>query len=124
MEKLKRSTAKPDYIIGMLFSIRDKAHLMHLKTTSYAQHIALQEFYDGLMPFIDQLAEGYLGQESFEINIPESSVSGINSLDYIEEVYNVVANFREQCSHLWAIPIYDDILVLTAGTMYKIKNLK
>ena len=40
---------------------RDLAHLAHWKTKSYAEHKALNEFYDSLLELIDGFVEQYQG---------------------------------------------------------------
>lgn len=48
-------------LISMLFLARDIAHREHLRTTSYAQHMALGSFYDDIIEAADSLAEAYMG---------------------------------------------------------------
>jgi len=40
-----------------LFASRTQAHIFHLQTTSYAQHIALGEYYGGIVDLVDGLTE-------------------------------------------------------------------
>ena len=52
-------------IVCSLLEARTVAHKHHLATTSYAQHMALGEFYEGIGEIADTLAEesqGYLGE--------------------------------------------------------------
>jgi len=49
-------------LIGLLFLARDTAHMAHLKTTSYAKHMALGDFYSGIEELADDLTEQYQGQ--------------------------------------------------------------
>ena len=48
-----------DKFIGMLFLARDVTHSVHLNTRSFAKHMALQGFYEGIIPLADSLAEAY-----------------------------------------------------------------
>ena len=48
--------------VGHLFLARDVAHSVHLNTRSYAQHVALQAFYEGLPELIDTFVEAYQGR--------------------------------------------------------------
>lgn len=60
--------------IGLLFQSRDMMHLAHLKTTSYATHKALNEYYDGILDLTDSFVEKYFGINGRqELTIPESS---------------------------------------------------
>jgi len=122
--RLKRKTDSPSNTIGELFAIRDMAHLLHLRTTSYAAHVALGDYYGELLGHIDALAEGYQSEGLLDITIPSISISGMTPQTFIKNVYIKVEEMREKCMHNWAINIYDDILTLTAGTMYKLNHLK
>ena len=58
------------HFVGLLFLDRDLAHREHLKTTSYAQHVALQEFYESIVELADEFAESYQGAYSERLEIP------------------------------------------------------
>lgn len=46
----------------MLMKSRTQAHQFHLMTNSYAQHKALQTYYEGIVPLFDSWAEAYMGK--------------------------------------------------------------
>jgi len=46
-------------------------HILHLRTKSYARHMALGEFYETLNGLADQLAEAYLTKGGSELNISQ-----------------------------------------------------
>ena len=46
--------------ISLLMSSRNQAHTFHLVTTSFAMHKALQDYYEGIVPLLDQWAEAYI----------------------------------------------------------------
>ena len=48
--------------VGMLMNSREQAHAFHLTTNSYAQHKALQAYYEGIVPLLDSWAEAYMGK--------------------------------------------------------------
>jgi hypothetical protein len=48
--------------VGMLMNSREQAHMFHLTTNSYAQHKALQAYYEGIVPLLDAWAEAYMGK--------------------------------------------------------------
>ena len=48
--------------VGTLMQSRNQAHIFHLQTSSYSQHIALQEYYEGIVDLIDSLVEAYQGK--------------------------------------------------------------
>lgn len=52
---------KAEEFVSYSLQDRDLAHLAHWKTTSYAEHKALNEFYDELLDLIDGFVEQYQG---------------------------------------------------------------
>lgn len=42
-------------------SSREQAHVFHLTTSSYAAHKALQNYYEKIVPLIDDYAETFMG---------------------------------------------------------------
>jgi len=48
--------------LSMLMNSREQAHAFHLTTNSYAQHKALQNYYEGIVPLLDSWAEAYMGK--------------------------------------------------------------
>ena len=48
--------------IGLLMSSRNQAHTFHLVTRSFAVHKALQDYYENIVPLLDQWAEAYMGK--------------------------------------------------------------
>ena len=48
--------------VGMLMNSREQAHVFHLTTNSFAQHKALQQYYEGIVPLLDSWAEAYMGR--------------------------------------------------------------
>lgn len=51
-----------EHLISLLFFARDIAHREHLKTTSYAQHMALNGFYNSIVEDADTITEAYQGK--------------------------------------------------------------
>lgn len=49
-------------LVGRVFALRNAAHREHWKTRSYAAHMALGAFYEGLPELIDGIVESYQGQ--------------------------------------------------------------
>ena len=52
---------KAEEFVSNVLVARDAAHLAHWKTTSYAEHKALGEFYEELLDLIDGFVEQYQG---------------------------------------------------------------
>ena len=54
--------SKAAEFVSLLFFARDAAHREHLKTTSFAVHMALGEFYAAIIGLADGFAEAYQGE--------------------------------------------------------------
>ena len=54
--------ASASKFVGMLMNSRSQAHSFHLTTQSYAQHNALQNYYESIVPLLDDWAEAYMGR--------------------------------------------------------------
>jgi hypothetical protein len=48
--------------ISLLMESRTQAHKFHLTTKSFAEHKALQAYYEGIVPLLDSYAEAYMGK--------------------------------------------------------------
>lgn len=53
--------SKAEDFVSLVLKDRDLAHIAHWKTKSYAEHKALNEFYDGVLDLIDGFVEQYQG---------------------------------------------------------------
>jgi hypothetical protein len=115
-------------IIAILFLSRDIAHREHLKTTSYAAHVALQEFYEGIIPLADDLAETYQGVYGQLKTIPYLKPEGAESIDdelefQLEEVESLRYDiFKKDETALQNI--VDEIVALYMRTLYKLRRFK
>ncbi len=112
-------------LIGSLFWLRDCAHLAHLSTSSYAVHKALEEFYTGLLPLIDEFAE--IVQR---FNLLDIDISGTNSRLTKDQRINIciegVKQYileNEDAFTRAENNVLDDILSLMDVTLYKLNNL-
>jgi hypothetical protein len=113
--------------IGMLFLARDVTHSAHLNTRSYAKHIALNEFYDGVIDFADKFAEAYQGK--YGLIGPISLMSAKKTNNVVEFLEGQLADLEKmrykvvdkECTPLQNI--IDEIFGLYYTTLYKLKFL-
>lgn len=114
-------------LIALLFLARDLTHREHLKTTSYAKHIALNEFYDSIVDLADTFAETYQGMKGIIANIPLADATGTGDIIAVlqQQVEWIEAN-RSDFSSNQEKPlqnIIDEICGQYYQTLYKLKNL-
>lgn len=113
--------------IGTLFLARDFAHAAHLNTRSFAKHMALNEFYEGIIPLADQFAEAYQGRNGLIGAIPLQAIKkqgdAINFLqDQLEEIES--GRFEICPEKDTALQnIIDEVVALYLTTLYKLRFL-
>lgn len=120
--KPKESVDIPSFI-GVLFQYRDKIHLAHLKTTSYASHMALNSLYEGLLDIIDTLVETAQTDSILSITIPQSDTKEVNE-NVAQELLDYVRTNRNIFPHSFQQNEIDTLEALLSSTIYKLKFLK
>lgn len=115
-----------EQLIQQLFAARDIAHRLHLRTRSFAQHLALGDLYDALVDAADGLAEVYQGK--YGILDLQPSMEGFSSQDplmFIAELAawaeGAKAAFSPQDTHL--LNDWDAVISTIYTAKYKLENL-
>ena len=109
--------------LALLFLSRDVAHKAHLNTESYAQHMALGSFYDGIIDLADSFAEAWMGREGKRIGDlpdlknPKGEIVKVLKvhLEIIEETRDFVPKTDTALNN-----ILDEIVALYLSTLYKL----
>lgn len=115
-------------LIAILFLSREIAHREHLRTQSYAQHIALNEFYDAIVDRADAIAEAYQGRHGLIKDIPilDNDLSGAID-DVLEKLLKMVEKIRYTAVEKDDTAIQnliDEAVAQFLSTLYKLRNLK
>lgn len=110
--------------IGILFLSRTMAHMAHLKTTGYATHKALNEFYDDVVGLADDLAEAAQGQYGI-LDIPFINMSGSvkDPIGMLQGHLKQLESAMSSCDEDYLMNIFQEIQRLYRGTLYKLINL-
>lgn len=106
----------PNKFIGLLFQSRDMMHIAHLQTTSFAEHKALNGYYDGILELTDNFTEVYFGRfKRVEIVIPEAK--NMSAAEHLKEMQQLLDGERNNYpSELQNI--MDEMLGLVNKTLY------
>jgi len=113
--------------VGMMFLARDVTHSAHLNTRSYAKHVALNTFYDGIIDLADKFAEAYQGK--YGLIGPISLMSAkktSNVVEFLSEQADEIEKVRYKVVDKDCTPlqnIIDEIMGLYYSTLYKLKFL-
>lgn len=120
-----------DKIIAQLFVARDISHSLHLKTKSFAIHLALNELYDSLVDLIDSIAEMYQGKYGVMQNtIPDTKFLGQEFGTYSEEEFiKAFTEWTETAKEeipqdSFILNEWDAVSAAAYKARYKIDNLK
>lgn len=115
-------------LIAILFLSREIAHREHLKTTSYAKHIALNEFYDGIIDIADSIAEAYQGKYGVIDTIPMLDAPAPEDIaDVLEKQLALVERLRYTAVDKQQTAIQnliDEAVALYLSTLYKLRTFK
>jgi hypothetical protein len=118
---------KPADFVGMLFLARDVTHSVHLNTRSYAKHVALQGFYEGVVGLADDFAEAYQGRHGLIGPISlQSAKKTSNVIEFLQDqLAEIEANRYKFCEEKdTAIQnIIDEIVALYLSSLYKLRFL-
>lgn len=116
-------------LVARVFCSRNEAHLNHWATKSYAQHMALESFYDSVLDPLDELVEDYqaafglLGKKLEEDEKNEESGKDILSR-LKDDVKWINKNRNKICKDVSALEnILDSISGIYLRTIYKLENL-
>jgi DNA-binding ferritin-like protein len=115
--------------IGTLLQSRTQTHIFHLQTKSYAKHVALQAYYEEIIPIIDEIAEGFQG--SYGIIEDISMKASIKNLTDDNDTIEYIQNLKKFCElKRQKLPqdkflqnLYDNVDTLINTTLYKLKFL-
>jgi hypothetical protein len=89
----KNKVMETGKFIGALFQSRDMMHLQHLQTTSFAEHKALNKYYDGILDLTDSFTEKYFGRNKrIPIVIPESKAT--DAMSHLKSMQTLIEGER------------------------------
>lgn len=112
-------------MIAKLFHARTAAHMAHLQTRSFAEHKALDDFYNDIVGLADSFAETYQGYFGLITDYPAMGLPGGKACEWIDGLRNWLEKNREEnCKgKSTLLNINDEIMGLCAQTCYKLRFL-
>lgn len=113
-------------LVARCFAARTAGHMLHLKTRSYAQHVALNEFYTRIGDGADEFAEAYQGvYDLLEIPLLRPPATS-DPVGMITELREWLAEHRSECAgdNTELGNIIDELLHVCDTALYKLRFLK
>jgi hypothetical protein len=107
---------------------RNQAHVFHLQTKSYAEHIALNGYYDGIVALFDAIVESYQGKygiiKTFKTFKVEQYRNNKKTISYFERLLDIIEENRDSVDDSFIQNQIDTVQELINSTLYKLKFLK
>lgn len=119
------ATSAPEFFVSLLHG-STQAHILHLKTKSYAAHKALEGLYKGLPELADELVEAYQGLNGVVATYPAYSVTPADdAVEFVQSLRALIDEARDSVGKQSELQnLVDEIASLVDSTLYKLKNLK
>lgn len=113
-----------EFVLTLLHS-QTNAHIMHLRSRSYAEHMALGAYYEGVDKLIDSFVEAYQGTHGLIEDYPNTYEPATDPIAYLDQLNGYIYVSRQQLPQDTELQnILDEIVALIDSTLYKLRFLK
>ena len=130
-EQIKEQKETKSSLISLVSRLLDsqrQTHIFHLQTKSFAEHKALQDYYDAIGGLVDGIVESYQGKYGIltgwksvgtqEYQSSEQVITYLKALaDEVAKVFSIVKDTYIQNQ-------LDEVTALINSTLYKLRFLK
>ena len=131
LEQEEKTSGGIKEIISVLFHSRNQTHIFHLQTdsqSSFAEHMALGGYYDGIGDLIDGLVESYQGKHGIIKGYGSEKIEDYKDvkqvISYLEKIDSVIEKSRKSIKESYIQNQIDTVQELIYSTLYKLKFLK
>jgi len=115
----------PAVFVSTLLHSATNAHFMHFQTESYAEHKALQKYYEGITDLVDNFTETYQGKYDKIKTYPDEFHLAKTPQKYLKSLCDFVEEIRKELPKDTPLQnIIDEIAALIDSTLYKLRFLK
>ena len=110
--------------VGTMLHSATVTHLQHFSTKSYAQHKALQKYYEAIPDLVDAYTEAYQGRHGlitgYDVEFhkqrdPKAYVKGL--LDFLDEIKATLPKDSD------LVNLFDAVVDAVTSLKYKLENL-
>ncbi len=134
VEIKKEEKNETGYVVDMIATLlhsRSQAHIFHWQTksqSSFAEHKALQKYYEGIVELIDGIVESYQGK--YEIIKGYKTVEMVDYksteqlISYFRELDSNIEKNRKGIKESYIQNQIDGLQELIFSTLYKLRFLK
>ena len=115
-------------LVSKILHSRTQIHIYHLGTESYAEHKALNEYYDGIVDLFDGLVESYQGKydiiKGYKCDGYDDYSGVDHTISYLKSVDEVIESARKSVKESYIQNQIDTVQELIYSTLYKLRFLK
>ena len=114
------------FVMTLLHSVTN-GHILHLSTTSYSQHKALETFYTEIGDHVDDFVEAFQGKYGLLTAYTSNYLLPPDTIAYIIYLKDTVEKLRRETGFPQDTElqnITDEIAQLIDSTLYKLRFLK
>lgn len=113
-------------LLSVLLHSVTQTHTFHLQTKSFAEHKALNEYYDSVSGIVDTLAEAYQGKYGILNYKNVSKIEQYESKEQVIEYFGKIIKVIEKTKPIqdaFIDNIVQEVETLIYSTLYKLKFL-
>ena len=115
--------------VSTLFASRTQAHIFHLQTDSFAEHSALNTYYDEIVGITDGIVESYQGKYGIIRGYGNIALQEFQNCEGVIAYFEVLYTYVEKSRQMLPQDTYiqnqiDEVVALIASTLYKLRFLK
>ena len=115
-------------LVSQLLHSQTQTHVFHLQTKSYAEHKALQKYYEGIDGLVDGLVESYQGKydiiKSYKNYNLDSYSNASQLITYFKALSKKIEDVHGKVKDTYIQNQLDTINELINSTLYKLRFLK
>ena len=124
VEKMASHEKNAALFVGTMLHSATVTHLQHFSTKSYAQHKALQKYYEAIPDLVDAYTEAYQGRHGlitgYDVEFhkhrdPKAYVKGL--LDFLDEIKATLPKDSD------LVNLFDAVVDAVTSLKYKLENL-
>lgn len=115
-------------LVSKLLDSQRQVHIFHLQTKSFAEHKALQDYYDAIPDLVDGLVESYQGKYGILTGWKSFSTEEYQSTEqcvvYLKSLVEMNSQVRSSIKDSYIQNQLDEVETLLQSTLYKLRFLK
>lgn len=128
IKEQKESKANFVSLVSKLLDSQKQIHIFHLQTKSFAEHKALQDYYDAIPDLVDSIVESHQGKYGILTGWKSYASADYQSteqvINYLKSLADDVNKLYPSIKDTYIQNQLDEVTTLINSTLYKLRFLK